>query len=63
MLQPHLKNGNVLCWNGEVSVFIHQRLVLDTDTIEIFDGMEVGSFLDDYLIPLEMSTLDFGGGK
>ena len=63
MLQPHLKNGNVLCWNGEVSASIHQRLVLGADIIEIFDGMEVGSFLDNCLMPLEMSTSDFGGGK
>ncbi|KAF8746256.1 hypothetical protein AX14_000054 [Amanita brunnescens Koide BX004] len=38
--QPHLKNGSVLCWNGEVSALIDHRFVC-ADIIEIFDGMEI----------------------
>ena len=59
--QPHLKNGSVLCWNGEVSALIDHRFVC-ADIIEIFDGMEVGSFLDNYFTLLEV-TVDFGGGE
>lgn len=60
--QPHLKNGNVLCWNGEVSVSSTRDLVCDADVIEIFDGMEVGSFLDNHFMALE-ALADFDDGE
>ena len=34
----------------------------DADFIEIFDGMEVGSFLDDCFMALEV-LVDFDGGE
>lgn len=42
--QPHIEDGNILCWNGEVSTA--DRLLFPALTVcpgkKIFDGLEVG---------------------